>query len=131
MSGRLLSLAALVLAVCGVTFNFLPQETGARLGIGPSAGAVAMLELLGVALLGFAAVDWMSRGAPVGGIYGRPLALGNLLLFGAGGLSLARGATAGGPAELLGPAAAVFLALAAAFAWLTFGKKGPANDRGR
>jgi hypothetical protein len=35
------------------------------------------MQLLAAAWLGFAALDWLSRGTVLGGIYGRPLVVAN------------------------------------------------------
>jgi hypothetical protein len=39
---------------------------------------LALLQLLGAGLFGFAMLNWMNRRAPMGGIYGRPLLMANL-----------------------------------------------------
>ncbi|HEY0152822.1 MAG TPA: hypothetical protein VGB92_12550 [Longimicrobium sp.] len=47
-------------------------------------------QLLGAAWLGVAALNWLHRGALLGGIYGRPVVLANLVLYFVGALSLLR-----------------------------------------
>jgi hypothetical protein len=65
-------------------------------------------------------LDWVSRRNRIGGIYGRPLGLANLLLFSAAALTLGKAAAAGRlPSESLVPCA-VFGVLAVGFAWLIF-----------
>lgn len=39
---------------------------------------VALLQLIGAALFGFAMLNWLSRYSLVGGIYSRPLVVANL-----------------------------------------------------
>ena len=70
----------------------------------------------GAAWLGFALLDWHARGAPFGGIYGRPVALGNFLHFTVIALALAKAAAATPTGALVALAV-----LAAAFA-LAFGR---------
>ena len=116
----ILTLSALVLAVLGLTTLFAPDELVRSLQPEASPTIAAALQVAGSGLLGFAILDWMSRGTRIGGIYARPLAIGNLVLFTVGTLSIIKAALA----ERL-PAAglilgAVFLALATAFAWLAF-----------
>ena len=55
----------------------------------PAAGAW-LGQLLGAAWLGVAALNWLQRGALLGGIYGRPVVLANLVLYFVGALSLLR-----------------------------------------
>ena len=78
------------------------------------------VQFAGSGLLGFAALDWMSRGNRIGGIYGRPLGIGNLLLFTTAALTIGRAAWAGGLPIPLIVVGGVFAVLAASFAWLVF-----------
>jgi hypothetical protein len=60
-------------------------------------------QLLGAAWLGVAALNWLQRGARLGGIYGRPVVLANLVLYFVGALSLLRAlAVPGVPRALWG-----------------------------
>lgn len=83
----LMTASAAVLAALGIAGTFLPHETLSRLGAAPSAPLVLMLQAFGAVCLGFAVLDWMSRHAALGGIYGRPLIVGNLLHFTAAALA--------------------------------------------
>lgn len=66
---------AVLLAAAGVVLLFAPEAVfPAVRPTGPSALAA---QLLGAALLGFAALCWAGRGALLGGIYGRPIVVGN------------------------------------------------------
>ena len=56
-----------------------------------------LLQVLGALYLGFAMLNWMARGSLMGGIYGRPLAMGNFLHFFMVALLLLK-ALAAGPA---------------------------------
>lgn len=119
---RILTGAALFLGATGLAFLFAPEEAGRFLGLLVVPAGVPTgpgLELFGGALVGLALLDWAGRGAIYGGIYGRPIALANLLVGFASGLTLLR-AGAGLRAALLGW---TFLALAGAFAWLVFGAR--------
>ena len=86
-SRLLMSVSAAVLAAFGLAGSFLPHETLARLGAAPSAPLVLLLQAFGAVCLGFALLDWMSRHAAIGGIYGRPLVVGNLLHFASAALA--------------------------------------------
>jgi hypothetical protein len=77
----LLSASAIVMAALGVVATFAPQETLAALGSRPEGRAVLLVQVAGALYLGFAMVNWMSRANLMGGIYNRPLALGNFLHF--------------------------------------------------
>lgn len=83
----LLSGIALGLLGLGVAFVFLPEEAAAAL---TGRGAPLAFSLLGGALFGLGMMTWMTRHAPIGGIYGRPVLVANLGHFVVGGLALVR-----------------------------------------
>ncbi len=58
-------------------------------------GAAWLGQLLGAAWLGVAALNWLQRGARLGGIYGRPVVFANLTLYFVTALVLARAGVAG------------------------------------
>ncbi|MBI3474839.1 MAG: hypothetical protein HY010_03850 [Acidobacteria bacterium] len=47
-----------------------------------------LLQVVGALYLGFAVLNWMARDILIGGIYARPVALGNFLHFGIVGLTV-------------------------------------------
>ena len=115
----ILTIAALVQFALGGAALFLADEIAERFLAAAAAGE-AFTQLAAAGALGFAVVNWMSRANRIGGIYARPLALGNMLLFTVATAALARSAFAG----LLPPIAIVLTivlgGLALAFAWLSF-----------
>jgi hypothetical protein len=91
MNTRLLmSLSAAFLAAAGVGITFLPQEFLTYAGARPEGTLVLVVQLLGASYLGAAALNWMNRGNRMGGIYGRPVTMANLLHFSVGALALVK-----------------------------------------
>ena len=113
MTSSLISrLSAGVLLLGGTALLFAPDTLLAAVIPGfPPAGAW-LGQLLGAAWLGVAALNWLQRGAILGGIYGRPVVFANLVLYFVSALSLGR-ALAGGVAP---PACWAALVPAAALA---------------
>jgi hypothetical protein len=73
--------SAAVLLLGGITFLFAPDVVLPRLiPAFPAAGAWVG-QLLAAAWLGVAALNWLSRSALLGGIYGRPVVLTNAVLY--------------------------------------------------
>jgi hypothetical protein len=124
MSSRLLmSLTALVLAVLGLACTFAPQELLGLAGLPVLPPLALGVQALGAGWLGLATIDWMARGAPFGGIYGRPIALGNFGNFLMLAAALGKAAASAPSGALI--ALAVLAALGAiAFARLTFFQDG-------
>jgi hypothetical protein len=87
----LMNLSAAWMALLGLIATFLPQEVLAHYGAAPDRHAALFLQVLGAAYLGFAMMNWMAREVLIGGIYSRPLAMGNMVHFVVGGLALVKG----------------------------------------
>lgn len=75
--------------ILGILLTFLPQETGRWLGTSSQTGAdILILQLLGGALFGIGLMNYMGRNAVLGGIYGKPIILGNMAFHFIAGLEL-------------------------------------------
>ncbi len=108
----LLSASAVVLGAAGIAASFLPHELVRAAG-GEARGLFpVVVQLLGALLFAFAMVNWTARGSLIGGIYNRPVAIGNLTHFVIGALALAKAALWWG--------AAVYAVFAIAFALVFF-----------
>lgn len=86
---------------------------------------ILLLQITGAMYLGFAILNWMARDVLIGGIYARPVALGNFLHFAVGTLTLWK--TIGGGAlrgrEIIA-GAIVYSVFAAWFGLVLFGHPG-------
>jgi hypothetical protein len=123
MSRHLMAASAAWMAACGLVLTFAPREVGAMLGAASQAGTLLplVLQLLGAIQLGGALTNWMSKGSLVGGIFGRPLAIGNLAHFSIGALALGRTALDGAAIQWpLAALAALYAALALGFYRVAF-----------
>jgi hypothetical protein len=114
----LLTLSALVLGVLGIAGSFLPQELLAALGVTPSGTLALLVQLLAALLVAFAMENWMARGSLIGGIYNRPVAIGNLTHFVIGALALIKAVTAGERHPIVLAVAGVYVVFAIGFAML-------------
>jgi len=86
----LMIVSAAFLAVLGLVTSFLPQEVLGLHGTQPDGPTILLIEMMGALYLGFAILNWTARGVLIGGIYARPLALGNFLHFAMVGVMLTR-----------------------------------------
>jgi hypothetical protein len=120
-SNLLLSVSALTMFAAGLALSLLPQEALVAVGAAPAPLQVLLLQVTGALYLGFGMLNWMNRGNLVGGIYARPLVVGNLLHFAAVAIAVLKLVTVGErtPAVLVGGAVYVVLALGFARALLT------------
>lgn len=84
--------SAIAMGLIGIALSFMPHEILNFL----SAGNVAVLDavvlqVLGALYFGFGLMNWTAKANLIGGIYGRPLAIGNLSHFVVGALALIKG----------------------------------------
>ncbi|HEX6099164.1 MAG TPA: hypothetical protein VF432_22820 [Thermoanaerobaculia bacterium] len=114
----LLSASALVLGAAGIAASFLPHELLRVLGVAATEPLPLLVQLLGALWFAFAMVNWTSRGSLIGGIYNRPVAIGNLTHFVIGALALVKHATSAG--AVVWGIAAVYAIFAIAFAAVFF-----------
>lgn len=112
MSRILLLSSAVFLGLLGFVGTFIPAEVLAWSDIEPAKSTTVILQIMGGLYLGFAVLNWMSRHGPMGGIYGKPVAMANLVHFMIVGLMLVKEVIQGG----LGNAFIVLSILYAVFA---------------
>lgn len=77
----LMGSSALFMGVLGVAATFLPREILSHYEVSPVGLPLLVVQTAGALYLGFAMINWMTRGSVVGGIYSRPVAFGNFLHF--------------------------------------------------
>lgn len=73
--------SALFLGVLGLTVSFFPQEILAHFNEEAEPFSLLFTKFSGLFLMSFAILNWMARGNIIGGIYSRPVALGNVMQF--------------------------------------------------
>lgn len=118
----LMTASAVVLGLAGVGGLFLPHELLLSIGVTPAGLLPTIIQILGALFLAFAMTNWMARESAIGGIYNRPLAVGNLTHFAVGAITFIKLLLAKNTAPLVIGAAVVYALFAAGFAAVTFGK---------
>tara|TARA_R110000868_G_scaffold65761_2_gene196307 strand:+ start:186 stop:566 length:381 start_codon:yes stop_codon:yes gene_type:complete len=82
--------SSVTLGISGAVLTFIPDETISSLNITPNPISTLTLQLLGALYLGFAMLNWMAKDSLIGGIYNKPIAVGNFMHFGVGALALVK-----------------------------------------
>lgn len=99
----------------------MPQEVLIGLRTQPNGNATLLVQTAGALYLGFAILNWMAKNVMIGGIYARPVALGNLFHFVVGSLAgwkaIASGAVA---SKVLLAACCVYTVFAVCFGFVLF-----------
>jgi len=86
----ILTSSAIFLGLTGLGLSFFPSEILNYLNIETSQVTTIFMQLLGALYLGFGMLNWMAKGSIIGGIYNKPIAIGNLMHFGVGALALVK-----------------------------------------
>ena len=81
-----MSLSAIVMGLTGIILTFFPQEIAGFFKMADS--NTILLQVLGGLYFGFAMLNWAARANLTGGIYSRPVTIGNLAHFVIVGLAL-------------------------------------------
>ncbi len=121
MTRILMSASALTLLLLGIPCVFAPEIVLAKLGSSGAGAELLVVQVAGALCCSFAMINWMGRGNLIGGIYGRPVAIGNLLHFTAAGLAIAKAAHAGLVPGWAWGVAAIYAIFLAGFAYVVFG----------
>jgi hypothetical protein len=127
-SKLLMSASALFMALLGAGATFAPQELLRHYGINDQSVALLFVQAAGALYLGFAVLNWMARANLIGGIYSRPVALGNLVHFALVAITLLKVVIGGTQrnSEIL-VACIVYSLFALSFGWIAFVHPAPAK----
>jgi Fe2+ transport system protein B len=77
----LMIISAIFLAVNGFGFTFFPDEITRLLINDDNYILILILQILGALYLGFSILNWTAKASLIGGIYNKPILIGNLLHF--------------------------------------------------
>lgn len=80
--------SSVFMALIGIVLIFGPDETLETLGQAPNTTLNLILQLTGALYFGFAMINWMAKTVLIGGIYAKPLSVGNFSHFLIAGLAL-------------------------------------------
>lgn len=73
--------SAAFMGLLGIALTFMPEEIFKISGQVPDGRLTLNLQLTGALYLGFAMTNWMAKTVLIGGIYARPLSIGNFFHF--------------------------------------------------
>ena len=80
--------SAAMMSIFGIALSFFPMEILNYLRPSSEFPYTILLQITGALYLGFALMNWMAKTVLIGGIYARPLAMGNFMHFVVGCLAL-------------------------------------------
>ena len=84
--------SSMVTGFFGLIASFMPNEIMNHLGVTTIEYPSLFVQITGALYLGFAIMNWMAKTVLIGGIYARPLGMGNLVHFTVAALALLKSA---------------------------------------
>ncbi|MCK9407773.1 MAG: hypothetical protein M0R68_01405 [Bacteroidetes bacterium] len=116
----LLSSSATFMGLAGIVCSFFPQEISLYLNANSSGMAIIVIQLTGALYFSFAMMNWTAKENLLGGIYGRPITIGNMTHFVIGALALLKVVSTTNPSPLLLSATFVYTVYAILFGMIFF-----------
>ena len=86
----LMTSSALVLGLAGIFALFMPDLVLSAQGVTVTDAMSMLVQLMGALYFAFALMNWTAKDGIIGGIYARPVSLGNFAHFFAGALLLVK-----------------------------------------
>ena len=117
----LMRASSIIMGVVGVAAIFAPEEVIAQIGGPAGVFNKLLIEIAGALYFGFALMNWMAQGNLIGGVYSRPVAMGNFAHFFVAGMALIKIVFAGEHSIPALAGAAVYTVFAVLFAVVVFG----------
>lgn len=123
MSTKILMVSsAIVFAIFGLAATFFPIEILKYMNAGNALLSVLLIQIIGSLYLGFAFMNWMARATIIGGIYSKPLSIGNFSHLFIASVSLIKTLPVYTESKILWIITLVYSVLTLFFARVSFGK---------
>ena len=123
--------SSLVLGLAALILLFAPHEVVTAFGGTTTQPVPLIVQLIGALYAAFALMNWTAKDSLIGGVYGRPISLGNFAHFFVGTLVLARAQIAQGGRTSMVAALIGYAVFALLFGWLVFRATGLRKDHPR
>ena len=125
----LMTTSSLVLGLAGLFALFAPENLLAMLGVPMVNPLSVFIQLMGALYFSIALMNWTAKDSIIGGIYARPVSLGNFAHFFSGALLLAKYVLSNGFNISILLILVVYAIFASLFYWLVFRATGIVVDK--
>ena len=125
----LMTISSVLLGLAGIFALFAPENFLAMLGVPMVNPLSILIQLLGAFYFSNALINWTAKDSAIGGIYARPVSLGNLSHFFIGTLIFAKYLLSNGFNVFVLLSVVVYAILAFLFYWLVFRHTGIRTDK--
>jgi len=104
----------------GLAASFFPKEILNTFGLSQTETLTLFIQISGALYIGFAVMNWMAKTVLIGGIYARPLAMGNFAHFMIAAIALIKSALNNSVLQYLWFGAILYSILAVLFGIVLF-----------
>ncbi len=116
----LMTTSSLVLAIAGAFALFVPDVVLSLLNTSVTAELSVLVQMMGALYFAFALMNWTAKDSAIGGIYARPVSLGNYGHFFAGTLLLIKYQLSHEFNSFIFSILVLYMIFAVLFYWLVF-----------
>jgi len=116
----LMTSSALILGLAGIFALFMPDVLLSAQGLAATGTMSTLVQLTGALYFSFALMNWIAKDSLIGGIYARPVSLGNFGHFFIGSLLLLKYQVSNEMNLFILAALAIYAVYAVCFYWLVF-----------
>lgn len=120
----LMTASAVYTGLLGLAAALFEEAILSLFGAAADDFSVVLVGVVGALYIGYAVLNWMARGNLIGGVYSRPVAMGNFAHFLAVGVLLSQQIPSTSHTVELALPAGFSVVFAAAFGWVVFGRGG-------
>lgn len=125
----LMTTSSLMLGLAGFFALFSPDVLLTMPGVPPAGPLSVLIQLLGALYFSMALMNWTAKDSAIGGIYARPVSLGNFAHFFSGTLLLAKYLLSKGFNVSILLMLVMYVIFASLFYWLVFHHTGIVVDK--
>ncbi|RZK56339.1 MAG: hypothetical protein EOO91_12325 [Pedobacter sp.] len=117
----LMTVSSITMLVIGVVCSFLPNEILKSIGVDDAGILPLIIQILGAIYFGFGFLNWTAKANLIGGIYSRPVAIGNLIHYVVSSLAMIKFFMAHTDMKFLLVPIAIYLIFSILFGKVVFG----------
>ena len=123
-----MTLSAIIMAIIGISASFIPHEILTFIGLPTNQPLPLLIQVMGAMYFAFAMLNWFAKDNLIGGIYGKPIAIGNFSHFIIASLALVKGLNNNSISSVILAITVIYLIFAIWFGYIAFGNPVKRDD---
>ena len=116
-----MTLSAIIMGSIGISASFIPREMLVYIDLPTNQPMPILIQVMGAMYLAFSMINWFAKNNLIGGIYSKPIAIGNFTHFLIASLALAKGINTETGPSVLWAITIIYIIFALLFGYIVFG----------